>query len=100
MFRLPQQPGCCGWSARNLGLLLRKVWGYCKPRNAKTGAAASFFAVLVLWAMTALLVYQSMNPSADRWWHAYGLLMVAAIPLIGFLFIFRFRKKAIFLTGC
>ena len=83
-------------AAYNLGLLLRKVWGYCKPRNAKTGAAVSFFAVLVLWAMAAFMVYKSMSPSADLWWHAFGLLLVATIPLIRFLFTARFRKEAVF----
>jgi len=37
-------------AAYNLGLLLRKVWGYCKPRNAKAGAAAGFVVFLVLLA--------------------------------------------------
>src|SRR5580704_8606300 len=30
-------------AAYNLGLLLRKVWGFCKPRNAEAAGAAWFF---------------------------------------------------------
>jgi len=38
-------------AAYNLGLLLRKVFGYCKPRNAEAAGAALFF---VIWAILAL----------------------------------------------
>jgi transposase len=37
-------------AAYNLGLLLRKVFGYCKPRNAEVAGAALF---LVIWATLA-----------------------------------------------
>jgi len=39
-------------AACNLGLLLRKVWGMCKPRNAKAGVAGLF---LTLWAAGTLM---------------------------------------------
>jgi transposase len=40
-------------AAHNLGLLLRKVFGYCKPRNAEAGGTALFF---VIWAILAAAV--------------------------------------------
>ena len=40
-------------AAFNLGLLLRKVWGLRKPRNAAEGAAALFFAILGACLMAA-----------------------------------------------
>lgn len=83
-------------AAYNLGLLLRKVWSYCKPRNAKTRAAAGSFGMLVLGAMTAILVYKRMDSSADWWWNAYGLLLIAAIALIRFRFTFEFTKTRFF----
>jgi hypothetical protein len=86
-------------AAYNLGLLLRKVWGYCKPRNAKTGAAAAFFAAWVL-VMVATLVYENINLPADGSRGQSGLLLVAAIALICFRFTFSFWKRSRFLTGC
>lgn len=37
-------------AAYNLGLLMRKVFGYCKPRNVEAAGAALFF---VIWAILA-----------------------------------------------
>jgi DMSO/TMAO reductase YedYZ heme-binding membrane subunit len=87
-------------AAYNLGLLLRKVWGLCKPRNAKVGGAAGSFAVLVLLAMAATVVERSINPSADSWWSVERLLWVAAIANIYLRFTFSSRKTSRFLTGC
>jgi transposase len=87
-------------AAYNLGLLLRKVWGYCKPRNAKTGPGSGVFVVFGLWLMAATMVYQSMNPSTDSWWSANGLLLVAAITLICFLVTPTLTKRDRSLTGC
>jgi hypothetical protein len=37
-------------AAYNLGLLLRKIWGYCKPRNAQAGTPAEILgSLVVLW---------------------------------------------------
>src|SRR5271170_2544302 len=41
-------------AAYNLGLLLRKVWGYCKPRNAAAMAALSSAFLLLLAAATEI----------------------------------------------
>ena len=79
-------------AAYNLGLLLRKVWGYCKPRNAKTGTAAGSFAVLAFLATAAFLVYPSMNSPANLSWSQFGLLLVTAIAAISITGYFSFRK--------
>ena len=42
-------------AAYNLGLLLRKVWGYCKPRNAKAAAAVFLLAFVALWSLIAAI---------------------------------------------
>ena len=86
-------------AAYNLGLLLRKVWGFCKPRNAE-GAGAACFAVFVLLAMAATLVYRNIIRSADEAWGGYGLLLVTAMAAISIALCFRFRIFRSFLTGC
>jgi transposase len=83
-------------AAYNLGLLLRKVWGYCKPRNAKTGAAAGFFAGLILLAMADLLICQSIKSSAGVGWGEYRSLWVSAMAVISIGVWFSFRKKCRF----
>jgi len=87
-------------AAYNLGLLLRKVWGYCKPRNAKAGAAACFFMFLVLPAVGATGVYRSNDPIAAWWWGGYGLLLAAVTATICIGCFIRFQKNGRFLTGC
>jgi transposase len=42
-------------AAYNLGLLLRTVWGFCKPRNAQDGAGGPFSAFCVLLAAVTCL---------------------------------------------
>jgi hypothetical protein len=39
-------------AAYNLGLLLRKAFGYCKPRNAQAAGTALFLAISAIWVMT------------------------------------------------
>src|SRR5665647_1552826 len=83
-------------AAYNLGLLLRKVWGHSKPRNAKTGTAACSFAVLFLLAMAAFIVYQSINSSANLWWSQYGLLLVTTMAAISIGVFLASGKCAVF----
>lgn len=83
-------------AAYNLGLLLRKVWGYCKPRNAKAGAAGGVFASLVLLALVVTGVGRSNNPNAGWWLGEYGLLLAAATATICIGCFTRFQKRAVF----
>jgi hypothetical protein len=87
-------------AAYNLGLLLRKVWGYCKPRNAKAGAAACCFVFLVLLAVVATGVYRREDSTAAWWWDGYGLLLAAVTATICIGCFIRFQKRDHFLTGC
>jgi transposase len=47
-------------AAYNLGLLLRKVWGYRKPRNAEAAGAALFVAFLTLLASVTTLTDRAL----------------------------------------
>lgn len=87
-------------AAYNLGLLLRKVWGMSKPRNAEAGAAAGFCILLSLIVVGFAETYHVTNLPADAWWQNYGGLLAAAITATGVGFILGFRKIRRFLTGC
>lgn len=65
---------CAGY---NLGLLLRKVWGYRKPRNAEAGAAALIFAALALWIVAAVMAGRATSPIMTWLLAGCGWLVVA-----------------------
>jgi transposase len=67
-------------AAYNLGLLLRKVWGYCKPRNAEAAAAALFFALLGLFVLVSAVTHANLR----RWltWSWGGSVLLLAIALV------------------
>ena len=87
-------------AAYNLGLLLRKVWGYCKPRNAKVAGAALFFVFLALLILAMIVTGQAIN----RLWvwllGGSGLLLVSLVANHAIRFIRTDRKKCRSLTGC
>lgn len=87
-------------AARNLGLLLRKVWGYCKPRNAKVAGAALFFVFLALLILATIVTGRAIN----RLWvwllGGSGLLLVSLVANQAIRFIRTDRKKCHSLTGC
>jgi transposase len=87
-------------AAYNLGLLLRKIWGYCKPRNAEAAGAVLSWASLLLAALTAGAVLRKVDPTIGVWLGGLGLVlaMVTASAFIGI--ILRFWKNRHFLTGC
>jgi transposase len=87
-------------AAYNLGLLLRKVWGYCKPRNTEAGGRSRFFAILALLTMALVVVFGMMNGATIGLLSGTGLLVVAAIarPILRFIQIVW--KKCHSLTGC
>jgi hypothetical protein len=87
-------------AAHNLGLLLRKVWGMRKPRNADAGRWGSFFVLLAGGALTAPIVYRITHRSPSLFLDAIGLLLAIAWARTGVQFINRARKNRPFLTGC
>ena len=87
-------------AAYNLGLLLRKVWGLCKPRNAEAAAKAwalMFWTLLVL-AATVMSYVMDWPPG---WLLALsGLLVVPLVVNPCVRFIRACREKCHSLTGC
>src|SRR5207249_899089 len=66
-------------AAYNLGLLLRKVWGFRKPRNAEEAAVALMFAILALLSLAAMVTDRTTDRPL-RWLSAgYALLLVIVI---------------------
>jgi transposase len=86
-------------AAYNLGLLLRKVWGFCKPRNAAR-AAALFLALLLLATMMAAVVMWKTNLTIGRWLGELGLLLVTAATTACVRGILSSRENRHCLTGC
>jgi transposase len=87
-------------AAYNLGLLLRKVWGLCKPRNAEAAGAAWFFCLLALWAERALVKDVTMKPVAVWVSGICGLRLVSFAVHWVVTFIRRRLKTSRSLTGC
>ena len=87
-------------AAYNLGLLLRKVWGYCKPRNAKAAAVALFFAVLALLVVVAAITDRTMERTLTWMLDGCGLLLVSVAANLCIRFIRGIRKNGYSLTGC
>jgi len=87
-------------AAYNLGLLLRKVWGYCKPRNGQAGAGALFLAFLACWMVLALIANQSLKQQL-LWSLCIGGLILVMAPTVKRLHhLISFPKNGRFLTGC
>jgi hypothetical protein len=87
-------------AAYNLGLLLRKVWGLCKPRNAEAAGAALF----LVFSTVLLLAMPRTDHTTGRLWiwllSASGLLLVSLVANRVIRFMHTRRKKCRFLTGC
>jgi transposase len=87
-------------AAYNLGLLLRKVWGFCKPRNAEAAGTALFFVLSLLLVMAAIVTSHTTN----RVWvwliGIPGLLLVSLVANRTVRFIRACRKQWHSLTGC
>jgi len=86
-------------AAYNLGLLLRKVWGYCKPRSSEA-VAALFWVCLVLLAAQTIIVAGRMKPMIGSSLNGYGVLLATIMVIVGIGFILGSRKNRHFLTGC
>jgi len=87
-------------AAYNLGLLLRKVWGLCKPRNAEAAGTALFFvfSILVVWA--AIATSQATSQTGVWLIGISGSLLVSLAANRIVRFIQACREKHHSLTGC
>jgi transposase len=87
-------------AAYNLGLLLRKVWGFCKPRNAEAAGAALFFVLLLLLVMAAIVTSHATNRA---WVWLIGIPGLCLVSLVANRTVRSIRacwKKCHSLTGC
>jgi transposase len=87
-------------AAYNLGLLLRKVWGFCKPRNAEAAGAAWLFGILALFLLTAVVV--PIPTKQPRAWLLGAVEMLLVSRWIGptIRFTMKCWKNRHSLTGC
>lgn len=87
-------------AAYNLGLLMRRVWGYCKPRNTEAAPMARLFEVLILLALVVAIIIGAIKSLPSWWLGAHGLLLIIATARPIVCFIQTVRKKRRSLTGC
>jgi len=80
-------------AAYNLGLLLRKVWGFCKPRNAEAAAAVVFFALSALLVLRAVIRAWTTDQVLHWLGGGCGLLLVTALAYHCMRFVHRVRQK-------
>jgi hypothetical protein len=64
-------------AAFNLGLLLRKVWGLSKPRNAAEGVAAFFLAIFEVCVMAAALASRNLRRTICCAWVGCRRILVS-----------------------
>ena len=83
-------------AAYNLGLLLRKVWGMRKPRNADEGGWGGLWAALAWLALATVIVYRMTTRTDSMFWDVFGLLLITAVPGAAFGFMHRLRKNRLF----
>ena len=87
-------------AAYNLGLLLRKVWGYCKPRNTEAAAAALLLAFFILLALMERITGQTMAQMLGWLSGGCAILLVTLAANRYIRFVKTCRQKHPFLTGC
>jgi len=87
-------------AAYNLGLLLRKVWGMCKPRSADAGATGLFLVLWAMWTITALIVDATTDRPLRWLLHPCTLLLVTVMATRRIHSIRSFWKNRHSLTGC
>ena len=66
-------------AAFNLGLLMRKVWGLNKPRNAAAGAAALLFELLGSWLLAAARMARTLKRGFACAWVQCRRLVVSRV---------------------
>ena len=82
-------------AAYNLGLLLRKVWGLCKPRNAEASGTALFFAFSILLTLAVIISRLATDRTQGRFLGISGLLLVSLVAYRVAHFIRSRRKNAV-----
>lgn len=87
-------------AAYNLGLLLRRVWGYCKPRNAEAAGAALFFVLLTFLILAEVIIARATNRMWGWLLGGSALLVVLSLASCCMRLIGDCRKKCHSLTGC
>jgi transposase len=87
-------------AAYNLGLLLRKVWGLSKPRNAKAGAAGLFLLLFAVWTRITVMT-RGATERQIHWLLGSGMFFLVTVMAIHAIhFIHSCWKKRHSLTGC
>jgi transposase len=87
-------------AAYNLGLLLRKVWGYSKPRNTEAVQMARFSDFLALLASVVAVISGSIDQAAV-WLCCAAVLLLAAVIARWFTHSIQIVwKRGCSLTGC
>ena len=71
-----------------------------KPRNAKTGAGALFFAFLAFWMTKGLIANQNMEQMILWLIGSGGLILLMHLASIRFRQVSNLAEKRSFLTGC
>jgi Transposase DDE domain len=82
-------------AAYNLGLLLRKVWGFRKPRNADQGRWGGFLAGLAGLTLATPIVYRITTRPDKMLWAIIMLMLITAGTAAMFTFMTRSRKTTI-----
>jgi transposase len=87
-------------AAYNLGLLLRRVWGLRKPRNADEGVWGGLLAVFAWLILASVIVYRTIIQSENGLWDIIGIVLITAMTGAALVFGHWSRKDRPFLTGC
>ena len=83
-------------AAYNLGLLLRKIWGMRKPRNADEGMWGGLLAGLAWLTLAAVTVYRMTTRPDSLLWDIIVLMLITAVTVAAFTFMTRSRKNHLF----
>jgi hypothetical protein len=87
-------------AAYNLGLLLRKVWGYCKPRNGRAGAEGLLFGFLAFMVLIGVIANQNRDQLILWYICTSGLILLMQPSVNRLRQHFDSPKNGAFLTGC
>jgi transposase len=87
-------------AAYNLGLLLRKVWGYCKPRNAQAGTSAGILGSLVVLWLSWLALTPVGADGTTEIKILMSALLLAAVFVAGRFLHQMITQNRHSLTGC